>query len=101
MARRRWNSSKESGHRPKPAGKTAAEVRTLLDKLCVRLVLTAHPSEAKRKEVLIKLRRIAQLMVERDRYSLVPREGQALEDALVEEIEELWQTRPTRAVHTQ
>ena len=83
------------------AGKTVADIRALLDKLCVRLVLTAHPSEAKRKEVLIKLRRIAQIMVERDRNSLVPREAQAELDALVEEIEELWQTRPTRAAHTQ
>ncbi len=83
------------------AGKSVTDIRALLDKLCVRLVLTAHPSEAKRKEVLIKLRRIAQIMVERDRNSLVPREAQAELDALVEEIEELWQTRPTRAAHTQ
>src|SRR5215831_7081280 len=37
------------------AGRTADEVHALLDKICIRLVLTAHPSEAKRKEVLVKL----------------------------------------------
>jgi phosphoenolpyruvate carboxylase len=79
------------------AGKTADEVRDLLRKIRVRLVLTAHPSEAKRKEVLIKLRHIAQMMSVPDRNALLPREARALEDAILEEIEELWQTRPTRA----
>jgi phosphoenolpyruvate carboxylase len=79
------------------AGVTADEVRRLFDQLRVRLVLTAHPSEAKRKEVLIKLRAIADHMARRDRQTLLPREQAALEAALKEEIEELWQTPATRA----
>jgi phosphoenolpyruvate carboxylase len=81
----------------KDAGLEAAGVRALLNRLSIRLVLTAHPSEAKRKEVLIKLRRIAQLMSARDRQALLPREHQFLESEITGEIEELWQTRPTRA----
>ncbi len=81
----------------KAAGKSAAEVRALLRSLSTRLVLTAHPSEAKRKEVLIKLRHIAALMYTRDRQVLLKREQAALEASVLEEIEELWQTRPTRA----
>ncbi len=80
------------------AGLDADAVRELLGRLRVRFVLTAHPSEAKRKEVLLKLRQIAGLMAYRDRQRLLPREERTLEAALVEEIEELWQTRLTRAI---
>jgi phosphoenolpyruvate carboxylase len=79
------------------AGVSADEIHALLNRLRVRLVMTAHPSEAKRKEVMIKLRHIAQMMDESDRKSSLPREKHALEGLLTEEIEELWQTRPTRA----
>ena len=80
------------------AGVSAAQIRALLDRLRVRLVVTAHPSEAKRKEVLIKLRQIARLMAWKDEQRQpLPRELHALEATMTEEIEELWQTRPTRA----
>jgi phosphoenolpyruvate carboxylase len=78
------------------AGISAAQMRELLGKISVRLVLTAHPSEAKRKEVLIKLQHIAEIMVQRDRQHLLPREQKRFEHQILAEIEELWQTRPTR-----
>lgn len=81
----------------KQNGMTAMEMRSLLHQARLRLVLTAHPSEAKRQEVLIKLRHIAHMMQERDQQMLLPREAVALENSLAEEIEELWQTRPIRA----
>ena len=40
----------------KRSGKTARDIRELLEKTRLRLVLTAHPSEAKRQEILVKLR---------------------------------------------
>lgn len=76
---------------------TADEVRRVLNSVAVRLVLTAHPSEAKRKEVLVKLRDIAGLMLQRDQQDLLPREIRTLEETLMRRVEELWQTRPTRA----
>jgi phosphoenolpyruvate carboxylase len=79
------------------AGVTAEGVQKLLDQVRVRLVLTAHPSEAKRKEVLIKLRMMAEMMAVRDRQTLLPREQAIMEAQLKEEIEELWQTPATRA----
>ena len=79
------------------AGLTAEDVRAILGRLNVRLVITAHPTEAKRQEVLIKLRHITQMIDLRERQHLLPREQAALEASLAEEIEELWQTRPTRA----
>jgi phosphoenolpyruvate carboxylase len=77
-------------------GLDARAVRALLERLNLRLVMTAHPSEAKRKEVLIKLREVATRVRLKD-YDLLPREQQALELSLLEAIEELWQTRPTRS----
>jgi len=94
-------SLKESIHKAirslHKSGLRADDMRALLDKTRLRLVLTAHPSEAKRQEVLIKLRHIAQMMETRSRQRLLPREAEGLELALAEKIEELWQTRPVRA----
>jgi phosphoenolpyruvate carboxylase len=81
----------------KAAGLKSHDVKTLLQRLGVRLVLTAHPSEAKRKEVLVKLRHVAQMLVGFNAQDRVPREEAALQASLMEEIEELWHTRPTRA----
>lgn len=78
-------------------GLDATALRELLERLRIRFVLTAHPSEAKRKEILVKLRHIADLLGDRDRMVLLPREHAALVADLAESIEELWQTRLTRA----
>ena len=80
------------------AGVSADEMRAILNRISIRLVMTAHPSEAKRQEVLVKLRHIAETLALRDRIRLVPREEDTLRDTLAETIEELWQTRPTRTV---
>jgi phosphoenolpyruvate carboxylase len=78
-------------------GLTAQQVREMLETVEVRLVLTAHPSEAKRQEVLIKLRDVALMIRDSERISLLPREENQLSSVLAERIEELWHTRPTRA----
>jgi len=79
------------------AGVTAEQVRAMLDRLRARLVMTAHPSEAKRKEVLMKQRQLARMLWSNDSARLLPRERRTLEVALIEVIEQLWQTRPNRA----
>ncbi len=79
------------------SGKTADDIRALLEQTRLRLVLTAHPSEAKRQEILVILRQIAQMMEIRNRDNLLPRELRKLERNLAEEVEELWQTRQVRA----
>ncbi len=79
------------------SGKTADDIRSLLEQTRLRLVLTAHPSEAKRQEILVILRQIAQMMEMRNRDNLLPRELRKLERNLAEEVEELWQTRQVRA----
>jgi phosphoenolpyruvate carboxylase len=77
-------------------GMGAGEIRELLQKIRVRLVLTAHPSEAKRKEVLIKLRDIADMMTIRELQDLLPREDLHLRKAIIRRVEQLWQIQPTR-----
>lgn len=78
-------------------GMSETRVRQLFEQLRLRFVLTAHPSEAKRTEILVKLRHISQMMMEHERMSMLPRERKAWEAQLLEEIEELWQTRPIRS----
>lgn len=79
------------------SGVSADEMRRLLDKVRVRLVLTAHPSEAKRQEVMIKLRDIADFMSRRELQDLLPREEDRVENDIIRRIEQLWRIRPSRA----
>jgi phosphoenolpyruvate carboxylase len=79
------------------AAKTpAAEVRSLLEILRVRPVITAHPTEAKRVTVLEKHRRIYRRLVDLESPRWTPRERQALVDGLQNEIELLWNTGELR-----
>ncbi|MBW4438751.1 MAG: phosphoenolpyruvate carboxylase [Pleurocapsa minor GSE-CHR-MK-17-07R] len=78
-------------------GMSAEDLRALLTRTRICLVMTAHPSEAKRKEVLVKLQHIARLVRSADQIDLLPREERMIDAAITEEIEELWQTRPTRS----
>lgn len=79
-------------------GRDAQTVQALLEQIYVRLVLTAHPSEAKQQDVLIKLNHVTTLMAQRERRQpLLPNEERYFEAQLLERIEELWQTAPTRA----
>jgi len=74
----------------------ASEIRTLLDQLRVRPVITAHPTEAKRVTVLEKHRRIYRRLVDLESPRWTPRERQGLIDGLRNEIELLWLTGELR-----
>ena len=58
----------------KKAGFSAEAVQQALDHLSVELVFTAHPSEAKRRSIRAKLRRMRHPLEELDRDDLLPRE---------------------------
>ena len=73
-----------------------AELDALLARASIELVFTAHPSEAQRRTVLDKHRRIAQVLTRRDRTELVPAEHEVLDEALREEVTTLWQTDEIR-----
>ncbi|MFP5308897.1 MAG: phosphoenolpyruvate carboxylase [Actinomycetes bacterium] len=78
------------------AGLDAPAVRDVLDRLLVMPVLTAHPTESKRRTVLTKLGRVADVLRELDLTDLPPWEVAEREALLEEEITSLWQTDDTR-----
>jgi phosphoenolpyruvate carboxylase len=83
----------------KRLGAPAEDVQRVLDRLAVELVFTAHPSEAKRRSIRAKLRRMRRSLQELDRPDLLPRETLRHEADLRSELTVLWQTeflRPTR-----
>ena len=62
----------------------------------VRLVLTAHPTEATRRTVLLAHLRIARELQRLDDPRLLPPEWEDVEERLAEEITLLWQTDEVR-----
>ncbi len=74
-----------------------ADLEALLARMSITLVFTAHPSEAQRRTVLGKHRRIAQLLSRRERGELVPAERARLDEQLRDEVTTLWQTDEIRS----
>ncbi|MGE0454867.1 MAG: phosphoenolpyruvate carboxylase [Vicinamibacteria bacterium] len=77
-------------------GLAGAQVGDLLGRLELQPVLTAHPTEAKRRTVLSKLARIGDALFESERADVAPAESEACLALLREEILALWQTDDTR-----
>jgi len=70
--------------------------RRLLDDALVVPVLTAHPTEVRRKSIIDHRNRIAELMRLRDAGESETPQGDLIEDSIVRQIALLWQTRPLR-----
>ncbi|PZO90099.1 MAG: phosphoenolpyruvate carboxylase [Sphingomonas sanxanigenens] len=71
-------------------------VTTLLDAALIVPVLTAHPTEVRRKSMIDHRNRIAELMALRDGGALETPDGDRIEDAILRQIALLWETRPLR-----
>ena len=67
-------------------GMPAPEMQRALDSLAIELVFTAHPSEAKRRSIRAKLRRMRQSLQALDRDDLLARERTELESDLQTEL---------------
>ena len=78
------------------AGVDEFEMRRLLHRLDIELVFTAHPTQAKRRTVLTKLRRIAAALTDLDVRDLLPSERQGLVDQITAEVTLLWVTDRSR-----
>ncbi|QIQ86344.1 phosphoenolpyruvate carboxylase [Erythrobacter sp.] len=77
-------------------GITRDEVARLLEKALVAPVLTAHPTEVRRKSVLDHRAHIARLMRERDTAIAAGAETGRIEAAIARQIALLWHTRTLR-----
>jgi phosphoenolpyruvate carboxylase len=82
--------------RLKEAGVSAKQALAALHMVKVTPVFTAHPTEAARGTVLLKLGRIAEQLEKRDRPSLTPGETETIEDTIRAEVTALWQTDAVR-----
>ncbi len=76
----------------KQAGWSAKQVGELLTRLHVELVLTAHPTEAKRRTVRDNLVRLRTDLLRLQQADLLPREEQAIVAQMRGELVGLWQT---------
>lgn len=74
------------------AGMSAVQIQDLLNQLDIELVFTAHPTEAKRRAVRTKLRRMRQALVELDNTDLLAREKSAVNARLRADLTTLWET---------
>ncbi len=81
----------------KERGVTREQMSALLDGLSIELVLTAHPTEARRRTVLSKTERISLLLGLLNQNSISLRERETAVDSLHAEISALWLTDRARA----
>jgi len=80
----------------KQLGVDEFEMADLLARLHIELVFTAHPTQAKRRTVLSKLRRISEALYELRVRDLIPSEEEALTQRIVAEVTGLWVTDRSR-----
>jgi len=93
-----WPGSFDATFRElKASGITSTQLQTLLDQLSYRPVFTAHPTEAKRRTVMITMRRIF-LTAEKLNDSRLNRvQRQEIIKQLETQIQTLWKTDEVRA----
>ncbi len=77
-------------------GVTPDEIQLLLNRLSIAPVITAHPTEAKRRTVLEKHRKIYLSIFKKENPIWTDREREAIREEILGEVEKLWQTGDIR-----
>ena len=80
-------------------GISSSVVQQYVDSIRIELVLTAHPTEAKRRAVRRLLSEIRHILNDSDSEDLLPTEKERLDQRLAAQVSKLWQTdliRPWR-----
>jgi phosphoenolpyruvate carboxylase len=78
------------------AGLTPAELRQFFKTALVSPVLTAHPTEVRRKSTMDREMEVAHLLDRRERVQLTPEEAEASDEQLRRAVLTLWQTNLLR-----
>jgi len=78
------------------AGFTAADLETFFRNALVSPVLTAHPTEVRRKSTMRREMAVADLIDKRERGPWTPEEAKDIDDKLLRAILTLWQTNLLR-----
>lgn len=78
------------------AGFSAADLRRFFKEALVSPVLTAHPTEVRRKSTIDREMEIAALLDRRERVQLTPEEIEASDEQLRRDVLTLWQTNLLR-----
>ncbi len=86
----------EAFERLKAEGVNPEAVMEMLAHSLIVPVLTAHPTEVRRKSIIDHKNRIATLMALRDDGQTVTTDGDDIDAAIYRQIALLWQTRPLR-----
>ena len=84
-------------------GVSSQKMQALLNELSIELVLTAHPTESRRRTVISKLQRLARLLDHLSSLRLPPREQEKTRSGIRAEVVSLWLTdrdRTTRPAVT-
>ena len=92
------DSVAEAVARLRRAGRTDEDLDAIFDRLRITPVLTAHPTEARRRTTLVALRRVAVLLERLDDARLTPSDDREIRRRLREEITVLWRTSDLRSV---
>ena len=86
----------EATARLQAEGRSLDDIREMLGHSLIVPVLTAHPTEVRRKSIIDHKNRIARLMALRDQGRTVTDDGDDVDAAIYRQIALLWQTRPLR-----
>ena len=92
------DSVAEAVTRLRRAGRKDPDLDAIFERLRITPVLTAHPTEARRRTALVALRRCAILLEGLDDPRLTPSDDREIRRRLREEITLLWRTSDLRAV---
>ena len=78
------------------AGISPADLRSFFKSALVSPVLTAHPTEVRRKSTMDREMEIADLLDRRERLQMTPEESEASDEQLRRAVVTLWQTNLLR-----
>jgi phosphoenolpyruvate carboxylase len=79
-------------------GVSKTEILKTISNMEIELVLTAHPTEVKRRTLIQKSSRISELLARRDTRNLTPFEKREIRDDLETLITSIWQTDEIRRI---